>query len=190
MIEKEETTRLNNEITAMGRRIAELERVNAELKLGQQRTARGGEKFHLLMENSGDPMLLLDKSTRCIDCNAGAAVLLAKPSREEVIGLNPLELSPPSQPDGTPSTIKAKEVVREALNRGHHRFEWAHQRHDGTDFMVEVSLTILPGEERTFFVHWHDISERVLAENKLRESEERFTGSLPEKRGPRSHHDR
>ena len=178
MIEKEETVRLNNEITAMGRRIAELEHLNAQLNFKEGQAAQKADKFHLLMENSGDPMFLLDKSTRCIDCNKAAAVLLAMPSREEVIGLNPLELSPPCQPDGTPSAVKAKEVVREALKRGYHRFEWAHQRHDGSDFMVEVSLTILSAEERTFFVHWHDISERVFAEKKLRESEERFTAAF------------
>ena len=178
MIDQEETERLMNEISAMSRKIAELEQSNAELKLRVNEPTERGERFRLLMENSGDPMLLLDKSTKCVECNEAAVRILGVPSKEGVVGLSPLDFSSPYQPDGFPTAMKAKQVVRETMERGNHRFEWSHRRPDRSDFVVEVSLTVLPMEQRMFFVHWHDISERILAEKKLRESEQRFAAAF------------
>ena len=178
MIEEEEKTRLANEIAAMDKKIAELEQSNAKLKLRENNPVGGEEKFRLLMENSGDPMLLLDNSMKCVECNEAVVRILGVLSKEDVIGHSPLDFSSPYQPDGFPTAMKAKQVVRETMERGNHRFEWAHRRPDRSDFVVEVSLAVLPLEQRVFFVHWHDISERIDGEKKLRESEERFAAAF------------
>ena len=178
MNDQEEKVRLDNEIAAMRSKIAELEQLNAELKTKASQSKGKMEKFQLLMENSGDPMILLDQSMRCVDCNEAAVRILGMQSGRDIIGLNPLDLSPSFQPDGVSTEEKIRQVAREAMKRGNHQFEWSHKRPDGSEFIVEVSLTALSLEERMFFVRWHDISERILAEKRLRESEERFAAAF------------
>jgi len=178
MSDQEQETRLDNQIAAMSDKIAEPEEPDAGLKIRPSQPTGGADRFQLLMENSADPMILLDKFMRCTDCNEAAVRILGVQSREDILGLNPIELSSPCQPGGIPTEEKSREVVRHAKKHGNHRFEWSHRRPDGSEFVVDVSLTVLPGEERMFFVHWHDISERIDAEKRLRESEERFAATF------------
>jgi PAS domain S-box-containing protein len=132
------------------------------------------DKFRILFEHSANAHLLYNERG-IIDCNPACVNLLRFRRKDDLIGRSPAEISPATQPDGTPSAEKLEELYQLARDCGSHRFEWQHRRADGEDFPVEVSLTSvqLNGQDVLLAI-WHDLTERKRAEAALRESEERF----------------
>ncbi|MEO6057442.1 MAG: ATP-binding protein, partial [Gemmatimonadales bacterium] len=134
--------------------------------------SRSEERFRVLFEHSSDAHLLIDE-TGIVDCNHAAVELLGYADKRQVLGIQPSLLSPPVQPDGRPSAEKAVEVDRIARERGSHRVEWLHRKADGTDLMVEVTLTpVSLNGTPTLLAVWHDLTERKHAEQALREAKE------------------
>jgi PAS domain S-box-containing protein len=117
-------------------------------------------------------MQLLDLHTwRFIDGNAAALALMHCTSKEELIGRAPWELSTDFQPDGQRSEEKARSLQASVLEHGSARFEWTHRRADGSEFPVEITLTMIEELEAQplSFVIWREISERKRAEAEIRE---------------------
>ncbi|MFH0985050.1 MAG: PAS domain S-box protein [Candidatus Omnitrophota bacterium] len=117
-----------------------------------------------------DAILLIDGET-FVDCNEATARMLGYATRKEFLMKHPSELSPLIQPDGRKSLEKANEMMKLALERGFHRFEWIHRKANGEDFPVEVSLTPISIKGKTI-LHclWRDITERKRTEDSLKES--------------------
>ena len=129
------------------------------------------DKFHLLFEQSSDAHLLFD-DTGIIDCNLAAIRMLNCTEKSHVLSLHPAVLSPEFQPDGTRSLEKCIEMDAIATKNGYHRFEWYHQKVDGTIFPVEVTLTpVSILNKEAMLVVWHDLTERKIAEEKVKQSE-------------------
>ena len=126
------------------------------------------ERFRVLFERSSDAHLLYDDKG-VIDCNDATLRMLRYSSKEAVLGRSPVDLSPRRQPDGRLSIVVGEQMRRRARVQGFHRFEWVHQRADGTGFPVEITLTPirLHGREVILAV-WHDIAERKAVEDALR----------------------
>jgi PAS domain S-box-containing protein len=126
------------------------------------------ERFRILFERSSDAHLLID-STGVIDCNDATLRMLRCVRKAEVLGKTTVQLSPHRQPDGRLSVVVGAPMLQRARDHGFHRFEWTHQRFDGTLFPVEVTLTPvrLDGREVILSV-WHDIAERKKVEDALR----------------------
>ena len=126
------------------------------------------ERFRILFERSSEAHLLLDESG-VIDCNDATLRLLRYSKKDAVLGRSPTDLSPRRQPDGRLSIVVVEQMRRKAQIQGFHRFEWVHQRADGTGFPVEITLTpmLLHGREVILAV-WHDIAERKAVEDALR----------------------
>lgn len=126
------------------------------------------ERFRVLFERSSDAHLLYDERG-VIDCNDATLRTLRYSSKEAIIGRTPTDLSPRRQPDGRLSIVVGEQMRRRARVQGFHRFEWEHQRADGTTFPVEITLTPvrLHGREVILAV-WHDIAERKAVEDALR----------------------
>ena len=126
------------------------------------------ERFRILFERSSDAHLLLD-DTGVIDCNDATLRMLRCVRKPEVLGRSSAELSPPRQPDGRLSIVVAAQMLQRARDHGFYRFEWTHQRVDGTTFLVETTLTPvrLNGREVILAV-WHDIAEQKKVEHALR----------------------
>ena len=105
-----------------------------------------------------------------VDANRAALDLLGLRTLEELRAFDAAELSPPTQPDGQPSTTKAGELTALAFAQGAHDFEWVHRRPNGELFDVAVSLTAIELDERpALLVVWNDITaakrnQRELAE--------------------------
>lgn len=136
------------------------------------------ERFRILFESSSDPHLLFD-STGVIECNAAAVRLLRAADANDVIGLHPATLSPATQPDGRRSAEAALEMIELARTRGHHRFDWVHQRFDGTTVPIEVSLTPVTLRGRpTMLVVWHELTERRAAEEALARERARLVDAI------------
>ncbi len=126
------------------------------------------ERFRLLFERATDAHLLYDDAG-VIDCNEATLRMLHLPDRASVIGRHPSQFFPHRQPDGRLSVVVAAQMRERARIFGHHRFEWTHIRDDGTEFVVEATLTPLRLQGRDVILGvWHDIAERKAVEDALR----------------------
>jgi PAS domain S-box-containing protein len=133
---------------------------------GQVTAAEAERAFRTLFSATADACLLIH-DYKFVDCNASALALLGR-WREQIVGLSPAALSPPTQSDGRPSEEAALEVMRAAFEVGSQRFEWVHLRGDGTEVHVQVVLTAIPwGAGRALFCTWRDVTERKQFEKAL-----------------------
>lgn len=125
------------------------------------------EKFRILFERSMDAILILDNG-RFVDCNRAALDMMRSNSKESLLQMQPSWISPPVQPDGSPSEEAASVISGIAHDQGMHRFEWMHRRMDGEDFPVEVTMLKVPlGGREVFYVMWRDISRQKQVEREL-----------------------
>ena len=145
-----------------------------ERKRVEQALMESEEKFRLLFESSADGSLLVDQG-RIIDCNEAALEILGLPYKAMLINKQPHDLSPRFQPDGVLSSKKSRMKLEETFKNGPQRFEWVHQRFDGSEVHVEVMLMAIPMQGRQLiYATWRDITERKRSEEALCASEERF----------------
>lgn len=129
------------------------------------------ERLNVIFEYSTDAHFLLNENG-IIDCNKAALTMSGCKSKEEMFSLPPATFSPEYQPDGQLSVEKARKMDRIAFMNGFHRFEWMHKKTTGEEFLVEVTLNpVMIGNSQVLLGAWHDISERVRSEVRVRRSE-------------------
>ncbi|MEG4337129.1 PAS domain S-box protein [Microcoleus sp. D3_18_C2] len=129
-------------------------------------------KFRSLYELTSLPVFMLCDNA-ITDANTATLKLFGCTTPQELYGQNPGTLSPPFQPNGRDSLSLAHEMIAIAFERGKHRFDWVHQRLDGTDFPAEVVLTVIEvGNEKIIQVVIQDLTDRKLAEETLVRSEQ------------------
>lgn len=153
------------EIAAKSDDISEIEKTEMEL--------RESEAYNkVLFQDSQTPLVVMDSATgRFTDCNQAAVSIYAYNSREDVIGKYPLDVSAPHQYDGTSSKEAAQYHIKRAVNFGAHRFEWRHQRPDGSQWDAEVYLMAFTFKKRQMLqFSLQDITERKLTERALTDS--------------------
>ena len=144
-----------------------------ERKLAEAEVKESETKFKTLFEFANDAIFIMDDKY-FIDCNFKTEQIFGC-SRIDIIGYSPVKFSPEQQPDGRLSADKAVENINAALKGEHQFFEWTHCRLDGTLFEVEVGLSrINLGGKFYLQAIVRDISERKKAEDKLKESEEKY----------------
>nr|CRH07397.1 putative hybrid histidine kinase. Containing SBP_bac_3 domain, PAS domain, HisKA domain, HATPase c domain, 2 response reg domain and Hpt domain [Candidatus Magnetococcus massalia] len=135
-------------------------------------------RFKVLFEASVDAYLILD-GNRFTACNQAAVHLLGYENKQDLLALRPSEISPERQPDGMRSEEKASQLIQMAYAKGGQRFDWIHQQHDGSEIPVEVILTPIELDGHTvLLVVWHDLTERMKAQQTLRENEQRWRDML------------
>jgi PAS domain S-box-containing protein len=101
-----------------------------------------------LLEQAPDGIVILDADTGCfVSVNAAAEQLFGM-DRGRLLGVGPVEVSPPTQPDGRRSAEALWAYIEQALAGGRPRFEWVHQRADGQLVPCEVTLLRLPSVDR------------------------------------------
>jgi two-component system sensor histidine kinase/response regulator len=145
------------------------ERKRAEEKL---RDSESG--YRVLFEDAADATLLVGEEG-FMDCNSAALRVFGYATVEDLTALQPADLSPPNQPDGTSSQAGSEQKIATAFLNGKNRFEWLHRRKNGEDFPAEVCLTALTLHGRPALLGTvRDITERKHAEAALRTSEEQF----------------
>ena len=129
-----------------------------------------------LFDSSYVPTVVLDAlAYRIMDCNPAAARIYGYHACDDVLGKMPIEVSAPTQYDGTPSEVKAIEYIERARVEGSLVFEWRHQRPDGTLWDAETHLMSFESDGRPLLQFTlHDITGRKRTEAALRESEARL----------------
>ncbi|MEW6775137.1 MAG: CHASE domain-containing protein [Bdellovibrionota bacterium] len=123
------------------------------------------ERYRLLVEEAPEAICVLDPRTGMfVDINRHAETLF-KMSREKILRLSPVAVSPWLQPDGRRSEDAALAYVEKALEGDLPRFEWVHVDSEGREILCEITLSRLPSEKgdlvRGSLV---DIAERKRAE--------------------------
>ncbi|MBD8529512.1 PAS domain-containing protein [Massilia sp. CFBP 13647] len=148
-----------------------------ERKLLEQRNRDNEEMFRVLFEASGDAQALLAYNAGFVSANPAAARMFGCASVEEVLMLSPANASPEFQPNGRRSQEMATELMRRALDEGDVRFEWVHQRRDGTNFHADIRLSRVDvGGRGMMQTTIRDITERVAADAALRAGEAQLRG--------------
>ena len=122
-------------------RTAALVATNQSLRESEQR-------YRTLVEHAPEAIVLLDLDVgRFADANQNAERLFGM-SREELLRVGPVEVSPPFQPDGRPTSEAAGEELDKALRHVTPRFEWTHRNAAGKEIPCEISLVRLPSSGR------------------------------------------
>ena len=142
------------------------------VKVADEALRASERRFRVLVDHAADAFLLLDEKGRILDVNRRACESLGY-SREELIGMAPVDFDPDVNP-------KRSEQINRKLDAGEtFEIESRHRRKDGTIFPVEVrGQGFWEGGRRFVVTLARDITERKRAEEALRESEQWFRSTF------------
>jgi len=133
-----------------------------------QTVQRRERRYRNLFEGSRDALLLMDREG-FVECNDAALDLFGVDRREPLLELDPRDVVPPTQPDGTHSVTALAEHVDTACADGETFFEWQFRRPAGGTFHAEVKLSRIGIEDDNLLhVHVRDISDRKERQQTLR----------------------
>jgi PAS domain S-box-containing protein len=128
-------------------------------------------KYKYLCEEGSAVMMMVGADGRVIDAN-NALLEMSGYSRDEVVGKNALDFVVPEQRKKTAAQIQAA-----LINGAAPQFEVAFRRKNGstrTLLLPPKQLVLEEEGQRSILVMGVDITERKRAEEKLRQSEERY----------------
>ncbi len=132
-------------------------------------------KYKTIFEAASDAIMLLTPEKGFFKGNPATIKMFACKDEEEFDSQAPSSLSPEYQPDGQLSSVKSQEMMSLAMKNGSHFFEWTHKRLSGEEFACTVLLTKTTIDGKDLLqATVRDISEQKKAEQKAKESEERF----------------
>lgn len=142
-------------------------RVEEALRLSEAR-------YRTQIEHAPEAIIVLDADrNRFIDANQNAEKLYGH-SREGLLQLDPVTVSPEYQPDGRLSFDAARAYIHAAMRGETPVFEWTHRNGEGEEIPCEVRLVRMPSPDGHLIRgSITDIRERKRAEEALRLSESR-----------------
>ena len=147
----------------------------------EQKLIQSDQRFRSLFNLSPDPAWIIENN-KFIDCNQAAVNMLGYKNKDDFINTHPSKLSPEYQPDGEDSFSKAEQMMKLAKDKGVHRFEWVHTRADGSNFLAEVTLSLITLEGQSLiYCGWRDISERKSVENEIQQHREHLKELVQER---------
>ena len=128
-----------------------------------RRKTEGDPRQHVasfIFEHSPDCYYVIADGV-IVDCNPAMERLMGS-ARQDLIGVSPTRLSPEFQPCGGKSADLVGSRIQEAFAKGHIRFEWLHQRLDGS--ALPVLATVMPAKidgRDVLIVFWQDYRDTV-----------------------------
>jgi len=130
------------------------------------------EYLSSVLDTCPDAVIITDLNGRITDCNPAGVRMFEFSSKEELVGRNALELAAECERDNVVSH------ARKVLNSGSViATSYELQTNSGRCFPAEISASVLydsSGKPIGFVLVVRDMTERAIAEGKLRESEERY----------------
>jgi PAS domain S-box-containing protein len=146
----------------------------SERKKSEEALRLSEARCRTLIEHAPEAVVVHDLDTDTfIEVNRNAEILYGY-SREELLHLNAVQLSPPFQPDGRASTEAARRFIDAAMDGETPTFEWVHRNAAGEEIPCEVRLVRMPSPRgRLIRGSIADIRERKRAVEELRLSEMR-----------------
>lgn len=133
------------------------------------------ERYRALVENATEALVVFDVEKGKFESVSQSAVDFFKMSKEELMQIGPIEISPEYQPDGQLSSEKAKEKLTEAIHGGKPSFEWTHRDKLGNLIPCEIWLVRLPSENQILIRgSIFNIAERKKSEEAIRLSEQKY----------------
>ncbi len=149
-----------------------------EKKRAERLLQESETKYRTLFEASPDAIFIgkVDGQTlKFVDFNA-TTLKIFNCKRKELLGKTPLDVSPPVQEDGSPSTEKALRYIVPALEGKPQIFEWQHCLLDGTPFDAEVILNRIELPDGLYMQGIvRNITERKKAEKSLEQTKQELT---------------
>jgi PAS domain S-box-containing protein len=140
-------------------------------------------RYRRLVETAPEAILTINvERQHFVDANPTACTLFGF-SRDEFLRRWVTDISPPTQPDGRPSSEGAQQYIQQALDGGIPTFVWVHRDRKGREFPCEVRLVRLPGSDGPVVRgSLTDITERVRGEERqmlmMRELDHRVKNNL------------
>jgi PAS domain S-box-containing protein len=143
-------------------------RLKNDERKAQNKIRESALLYHTLFRQSPDGILIIDNHGDFIDFNEAAHRQLGY-SREEFKSLHLSDIDPFQSPEEIQASIK------QVLDTGSAEFDVKHRSKAGEvrDVHVITQMIDLSGQT-VFYTIWRDITEHKYAEEKLRESEEKY----------------
>ncbi|RLA70791.1 MAG: hypothetical protein DRG09_02155, partial [Epsilonproteobacteria bacterium] len=130
------------------------------------------DTFETLFEKSPDGVLIMENN-KFVQCNQKVVEMLQLNTKDEVLNMHPLKFCHKFHGDGRGSYEKLTDIIKVAIKKGFHNFEWICTRANNEDFWVDVTLTpINLHNHDVMHVIWRDISDKKRAEQKLLEQKD------------------
>jgi PAS domain S-box-containing protein len=156
----------------------EIVRDITERRQAQQDLLESRERAEKLFRTSIIPQVVMDAETgRYIDCNEAAVHIYRHANREETLGKTPVDVSAPTQYDGSDSAAEARKRIQACWDNGFHVFEWRHQRPDGQIWDADVHMMLFRHRGKPLMqFSLLDITERKKAVDALQRAEKKYRG--------------
>nr|WP_319400096.1 PAS domain S-box protein [uncultured Carboxylicivirga sp.] len=117
-------------------------------------------KFRELFENANDAIFIYTIDNVCIDCNTKAIKLTHFESKQELLGLTPIDISPKYQANGRLSIKELEKLRNRVINGKPQLVEWIIRKKNNDIVYCEVSLSeITIGSEQFVQAIVRDITE-------------------------------
>ncbi|MDL2314411.1 response regulator [Desulfovibrio sp. OttesenSCG-928-C14] len=151
--------------------------------LAGQRLAEAEQRTQIMLDAMPMCCNFWDENLNNIDCNEAAPRLFGFSSKQEYLKRF-YELSPETQPDGSPSAALVKEKIQEAFREGWVRFEWLHRKPDGEAIPAEITLVrVRRGQGYIVAGYTRDLREQKAMLNAMHKTQDelRLARDLAEK---------
>ncbi|MCH7477052.1 MAG: PAS domain S-box protein, partial [SAR324 cluster bacterium] len=159
---------LLEELDTLREKIAQLEQSHSVRIQAEEALLQSEKRFHLLIEHAADALFIISTDGKIIEVNQMACESLGY-TRQELLSMYAWDFGEASDPK------LQEEYIRTLPPGDTATIDGMHKRKDGGRFPVEVRLGALEvAGERFTLALARNVTERKLAEEGLRQSEERY----------------